>query len=225
MPLDRSKFQKTKAIALYKQFILYEFREVGLFLFEMDNALTAKVSEIEDFAKTMIDSSDREDTRSEFIDNLLEDPYQMGTTFKQLLFNSSFISVFAMFENAIQGICRHSLGEKFQVKHKNIVVGYKKDLENFFKCSLDSDVWNEILLFRGARNKLVHSSLQLTSTKESPMGDELKNFLKKVGHIKFKEDDNFVVSDRRFLEKFCNVAETYLKFVFKEIGSQARKID
>ncbi len=222
MPIDRSKLRKTSAIALYKQFILYEFREVGLFLFEMDSVLNARASEIEDFAKTMIQSSDREDTRNEMIDNLLEDRYQVDTTFKQLLFNSSFISVFAMFENAMQGICRHSLGEEFKTKKSNIIVGYKRDLERVFKCNLNSDVWNDILLFREARNRLVHSSLQLTSTKESPMRDDLRNFLVKPGHIKFKGGDNFVIANRKFLEEFCNIAETYLKFVFSEIGSQKR---
>jgi hypothetical protein len=217
MAFDRSKLKRTKAIALYRQFVLYEFREVGMFLLEMDSSLKSKISDIEDFAKTMIDSSDSEDTRIELIDNLLEERYQLDTTFKQMLFNSSFISAFAMFENGIQGMARHSLAEKFEIRKSNIIGNYKKDVEKAFNVKLDFGLWAEILNYREARNRLVHSSFQLTKQPESPMRQELRDFLSRVGFIKYKADDAFVISDRRFIEHFCNVAEQYLKQAFDKV--------
>lgn len=225
MAFDRSKIKRTKAIALYRQFVLYEFREVGMFLLEMDGSLKSKISDVEDFAKTMIDSSDSEDTRSELIDNLLEERYQLDTTFKQMLFNSSFISAFAMFENGIQGMARHSLAEKFDVRKSNIIVNYKKDVEKAFHVELDFGLWAEILNYREARNRLVHSSFQLTKQPESPMRQELRNFLSRVGFVKCKADDTFVISDRRFIEHFCNVAEKYLNQAFDKIIPLVKNVD
>jgi hypothetical protein len=215
MTFDRSKLKKTKAIVLYRQFVLFEFREIGMFLFEMDNVLTSKVREIEDFAKTMIDSSDREDTRNEVIDDLLDERHQLDTTFKQMLYNNSFISVFAMLENALQGICRHSLGTSFRIHKSNVIVNYKRDLEQAFEIDLHFGMWNDILRYREARNRLVHGSLQLTKQPESPMNQSLKDFLSEVGSVKFKADDTFVISNRGFIEKFCVTSEGYLKKTFE----------
>lgn len=225
MSFDRSKLKRTKAIALYKQFVLYQFREVGMFLLEMDGSLKSKISDIEDFAKTMIDSSDSEDTRSELIDNLLEERYQLDTTFKQMLFNSSFISAFAMFENGIQGMARHSLGDKFEIRKSNIIVSYKKDIEKAFRVELDFGLWAEILNYREARNRLVHSSFQLTKQPESPMRPELRNFLSRVGYIKYKADDTLVITDRRFIDHFSNVAEQYLKNAFDKVIPLVKAVD
>ncbi|MEO5599598.1 MAG: hypothetical protein ABIR06_01600 [Cyclobacteriaceae bacterium] len=102
-----------------------------------------------------------------------------------MLFNSSFILVFAMFEKAIQGICRHSLGTGFSLRRKDIIVSYKSDLEKAFDVKLDFGVWDEILLFREARNRLVHSSLQLMKQPESRMRQSLSDFLKNVGFVKY----------------------------------------
>ncbi|MCB9224153.1 MAG: hypothetical protein H6582_08265 [Crocinitomicaceae bacterium] len=146
--------------------------------------------------------------------------------------NSTLITLFSFLETSLKSLCdslhRHKR-HKIQVtdlKGNSYIDQSRKYLILVEGINLDdiNDYWIKISNYRKIRNCIVHNNSKFFTDKEKSIDKQnLYSLISKSEHLQIdKENGTFYISNYIYLLEFCEIIETYMRYVIKQIADSSK---
>lgn len=203
----------------YKNRVKSQFDELKEYLLEMDYLLQEKKSHFiqECKPKEQNSSFQKKDFNIELID---EDYFKYEYSYAKVLYNSSFVTAYSLFESFFLKLCEHAKYQKNIKLNVNEVSGKGiKRCKIFLNKVVGVDFasfqreWHEIINYNKIRNYIVHnrSSILKDSNKELQQQDDYSlvwnnSFLK----IESEKSGTFYIDKNEYIIDFCDLANKFL---------------
>lgn len=147
------------------------------------------------------------------------------THFVGVLLNSSLAASYSLFEVTFKKVC-HYVADKNRIPLKKDdfgIAGIVDKCKNFIATETTVNLpeieqyWNRLLLFRQARNKIVHHAAMIPSDNKV-----LLEFLREGNYVHIYHDGNtneftFYIKDRLFVYDFLEISSSYLIWILMRL--------
>ena len=210
----------------YKNRVKSQFDELKEYLLEMDYLLQEKKSHFMQECKPKEQNSSFH--KKDFIIELIDEEYfKYEYSYAKVLYNSSFVTAYSLFESFFLKLCEHAKYQKNIKLNVNDVSGKGiKQYKLFLNKVVGVDFtpfqteWQEIRDYNKIRNYIVHNRSSIIKDSNRELQQQEDYFLvKKSIFLKIENEKfgTFYIDDKNYIIDFCALVNNFLLQMLESI--------